>query len=232
MSGSPVHVWYVHTMVEPEVVEVLSGCLDAAERERAAGFRDDRRRTGHIVAHAAARLILCRYLGGGPRRLRLRRENGGKPYLDGTSGLRFNMTHSGEWVLLAVSGRREVEVDVEKVEERLAPLVLRYFTAAERRLLTGTGPPRAAAAARLWTRKEACVKAAGVGMFAGLGFEVADGPVARDPGGGGVWRIHDLAAPPGYAAALAVSGAGGVRVRSRRWRLPHNARVLTDRRIP
>jgi len=187
-------------MVEPEVVEVLSGCLDAAERERAAGFRDDRRRTGHIVAHAAARLILCRYLGGGPRRLRLRRENGGKPYLDGTSGLRFNMTHSGEWVLLAVSGRREVGVDVEKVEERLAPLVLRYFTAAERRLLTGTGPPRAAAAARLWTRKEACVKAAGSGCS-----PVWDSrsPTVRSPeipaaavcGGYTTWR-HRRGTPP------------------------------------
>jgi 4'-phosphopantetheinyl transferase len=79
---------------------------------------------------------------------------------------------------------------------------------------------RTAAFATYWTRKEAAVKAAGSGITAPLDRLVVAPPsapprVLRWDGGPDRVELHDLAAPPGYAGALAVLGAAGVVVEER-----------------
>jgi 4'-phosphopantetheinyl transferase len=78
--------------------------------------------------------------------------------------LAFSLSHSGDLVLLAVTGGRTVGIDIERlrVGHQVPAAAQRFFPSAEADALRATAPDRRAAAyARLWVRKEACVKAAG-----------------------------------------------------------------------
>jgi 4'-phosphopantetheinyl transferase len=96
-------------------------------------------------------------------------------------------------------------------------LAVRFFSPRERAALAVLAPGvRARAFFDVWTRKEAYVKARGLGLAMPLdSFDVAAAPAATDAllatrpdsGDAARWTVRDLAAPPGYAAALA-SAAG------------------------
>ncbi|HYC36581.1 MAG TPA: 4'-phosphopantetheinyl transferase superfamily protein [Usitatibacter sp.] len=128
---------------------------------------------------------------------RLRRTVLGKPFLAGTS-LRFNRSRSHGRCVVAVS-RFEIGIDLERVEPLadLAPLVEATLTARERdafeRMPQGE---RLAFFYRCWTRKEARLKAAGVGLRQDpRGVETNDGLSG--------WRWSESDPPAGYAMALA-----------------------------
>jgi 4'-phosphopantetheinyl transferase len=140
----------------------------------------------------------------------------GKPRLAGRE-LAFNLSHSRGTALVAVTAAREVGVDVEAVRERdLLGLARTYFAPAEQAVLASlAGPERAAAFYRCWTRKEAYLKACGMGLGLRLdSFEVTlapgDAPALRRseraPGEVERWSFADPPAPPGFAAAVAVDG--------------------------
>ncbi|MFD5466894.1 4'-phosphopantetheinyl transferase family protein [Kitasatospora sp. NPDC127059] len=135
-------------------------------------------------------------------------------------GVHFSLSHSGELALLAVAPR-PVGVDVETVRSGrdVDRLSRRFFPSQERELVALGGRP---AFARLWTRKEACVKASGGRLTEGLALPVAhaatqatvripDVPDAPAPAGlAGPWRVADLPlpeAPEPYAGSVALLGA-------------------------
>ena len=108
--------------------------------------------------------------------------------------------------MLAVATGREVGIDVERLDPsaRVAAIAQRVFAAAEVRDLRALPEEQQVEAFyRLWTRKEASGKARGVGLTAS----------DEDPGR---WSLHDLPAPEGHAAALAVEGNGCL-VRTATW---------------
>ncbi|KQW16171.1 4'-phosphopantetheinyl transferase superfamily protein [Streptomyces sp. Root369] len=215
-----VQVWTVPLDRPPATVAALSRILSEREAERGdrCRFENDRRR--FIVAHGALRLILAGCLDVPPEELRLERGRHGKPRLAGSSELRFSLSHSGELALVAVTRHREVGVDVDRLRPGLPvePFAERFFPAADARFVAAaTGPTeRAERFLRLWTRKEAVVKAAGARLAQGLGLKVltdaeseSDADVVRDPSGQipGAWSVRDLPVPDGCLAALAVAGA-------------------------
>ena len=121
-------------------------------------------------------MILGRLLEIPPALVRFRPGPGGKPELAPDGGpdpaprLRFNVTHSDDLALIAVSLGRELGVDLERVRaiSEADRIVESYFTAAELAQYRGLdGPDRPEAFLRGWTRKEAILKAKGVGL-AGL----------------------------------------------------------------
>jgi phosphopantetheinyl transferase len=126
--------------------------------------------------------------------------------------LRFSLAHSGRRALIALSGEHEVGVDLEPIDlrrphERLAR---RWFTAAEHKLIAAcaTNEDRARAFYRLWTAKEACVKATGEGLAA-LGAVEICGEQAfwlHPRLGSARWRVQQLDLGPGWAAAVAAPG--------------------------
>jgi 4'-phosphopantetheinyl transferase len=131
----------------------------------------------------------------------------GKPRLDGTSALRFNLSHSGEHWLLAVAAEREVGIDVEELRPRgdvreLAEVGLPAEDAA--RVAAAAPEERDAVFHRLWVRHEARLKCHGVGLVAPL-----------PPGATEV--VVDLALGSAAVAALAAAGEGAVEVRCRDW---------------
>lgn len=218
-----VDVWLICTDLPDELLAHLADLLDEDERRRAAtmGFDPDRRR--FIAAHGAVRLIVGERVGAQPEALRWRRGPAGKPHLDGdTARLHTNLSHSEDLAVLAVSGARSVGVDVEWLtpDVDVTGLSARFFPPAEARFVAAAAGAQAQLRrfADLWTRKEACVKAAGGRLFQGLQLPV-HGRVVRDPGGGvpGEFRVRSVPVPAGFVAAVALRGTAPFRVNLRRW---------------
>ena len=144
-----------------------AGLLDRRERTRAARFRFHRDRDTYTLAHAAWRVALGACLGIDPREVPLAVTEDGQPRLAGTA-LSTSLSHSGDLVALTVCPAATVGVDIEQWPPRidLDALMPMFCTREECAGLSGLDTAqRARALLELWTRKEALLKAFGVGLL-------------------------------------------------------------------
>ncbi len=98
--------------------------------------------------------------------LEFRRDPAGKPFIVNASGCEFSISHSGEWLAIAMGGA-PVGIDIETRTPgvEVSKLATRFFSAADAALLNAQSPhERNAHFARQWVAKEAALKAAGVGI--------------------------------------------------------------------
>jgi len=156
------------------------------------------RGTGTDPSDRLLRLVLARYLGEAPEEIEIARGAHGKPGLAAEpERLAFNLSHSGDLTLVAVSRGREVGVDVERTrpERDLVALAERALAPEEAVIVrAAAGDERTRVFYELWTRHEARLKCLGVGL---AGAVAGPAPVA----------VEGLPIDPGYAAAVAVAGA-------------------------
>jgi 4'-phosphopantetheinyl transferase len=210
---------------EPEI-ERLSAMLGADEKGRAERLRlpDVRRR--FVVAHAAMRSILGAEIGVSPSDVRFVAGPHGKPAFANPTDVRFNLSHSHDLAVLAVCRGAEIGVDVECVRhideaERIAE---RFFAESEKQAVArAQGDARDRLFMRLWTCKEAYLKATGDGLSRPFDEVVvviaANGEVqglcgASGESLGGSVQTFDPA--PGHVGAL-VTSAERATVRAMRW---------------
>jgi len=188
--------------------------LSQDERDRAARFQSGELRRRWIVAHAAVRSILASYARSEPRSLQFRVGKYGKPELDGASrNISFNLSRTRGMALLAITDTRCVGIDAETVHPDIdiEGISRRFFTRDEADQISALAPDaQVTAFFACWTRKEAFVKATGIGLSLPLNsFRVtvrADQPVrliSLDGDRPERWALLDLS-QSGIAAALAV----------------------------
>lgn len=212
-----VALWRWSLLVSPERQAELWGILSKDEQARAERFHFPRDRRRYVVGRGTLRMRLAAYLGCPPAAVALSCGEFGKPILqdpEWRARLSFNLSHSEELAILAITGGAPVGVDVERIRPIARDLALHSFTNDEIELLDAL-PKEAYAAGVLacWTRREAYVKALGTGLSHPPGsFAVSVHPalparllrIDGDPAEIGHWILATLAASPGYAAALAV----------------------------
>lgn len=223
LDGDEVHVWRVSLIVPESRLIALQRILSEDERHRAESFYFQRDRQRFTVARGALRTILAGYLNAPPEGLCFRYSPRGKPDLWDESGegdLRFNLAHSGELALVAVTRRRAVGVDLERIrlDVECGSIARRFFSPAEAQALFALPlAARVNAFYRGWTRKEACLKAWGHGLSLPLDqFDVSVAPgepaallVTRpNPNEAARWSLCELDVDAGYVAAMAVEGTG------------------------
>lgn len=230
LGASDVHVWHISVATHAGDEPRLRALLDADERARADRFYFAPDRTRYVVAHALLRTLLSGYTRIDPRELGFSAGEFGKPALDGASAAQavaFNMSHSGDAVVVAVALGRAVGVDVEQWTTDIEPLLLArdFFSPAECAVLGDLPPPaRFPAFFACWSRKEAYIKATGYGVSRGLDhFDVEmqrDAGTITDrlaPDASARWTMRDIGLEPGYSGAVVVEGAGEVRLRRLRY---------------
>ena len=133
-------------------------------------YGQERDRLMHLLSRAMMRTVLASYLGCASADLRFSANAHGKPILhaeDGPPRLHFNLTHKAGTVALAVSGDREVGIDIEERRRVVEYLQLaeRFFCADEARHLRQLPPAQVSEAFfAIWTLKEAFVKGIGRGL--------------------------------------------------------------------
>lgn len=149
-----------------------STLLSADEQRRLASYRSRESAERYVLTRALVRVVLAERLGTTPSSVAITHNERGKPLL--TGDLHFNVSHSGDLILLAVSGDRAVGVDVERRREveRVGALVQRWLTATERdqvARIAASGLTISEAFLRVWSIKEARLKALGVGIAGAAG---------------------------------------------------------------
>lgn len=170
----------------------LADLLDDAERARVARFKFPHLRERQEVATGLLRFALGRLLDTDPRALRFEVGEYGKPAL--LDGPVFNLSHSGDWWLLGVApdGRLGVDVEAHRTLADLESVARSTFQRDEAAEVTGHADPaeRHRAFFRVWSRKEAFIKAVGMGLSYPLeGFRVASDARA----GGALCAVDDPA---------------------------------------
>ena len=223
--ASTVDVWRIRHPDGDPAPEGARSLLSPAELERARRYHREVHRQRFLAVHAALREILGPALGVAPAAVAYELGPHGKPALAGAVGLHFNLSDTEGCALVALSAHGPVGVDVERhrTDRSLDDVAERFFSEAEVRALRALGPDeRTAAFYRVWTRKEAYVKAVGAGLGLGLStFDVSldPGPGARllatrpDPDEARRWRLFDLDVGPGHSAALVVRAGPAVALR-------------------
>jgi len=221
LAPDEVQVWRVSFSRAAEGSTAIEAALDGEERARAAAYRfpDDRRRCA--LGRGILRLLLGACCGVAPTAIRFRYGPYGKPALrEPASEVSFNLAHSGDIGVIALTRRRDIGIDVERLRPQAATVEIaeHYFAAAETAALRALPPERRTEAFfACWTRKEAFIKARGLGLSLPLdSFTVSLMPgepaallaIAGDPAAAAAWRLADVPVPEGYAAALAVAGSG------------------------
>lgn len=147
----------------------LLGPLSAEEQARYWSLRQPTRARQFLLSRYLLRQLLGRWLGQPPARLRFAMEPHGRPCLL-DERLQFNLSHSGDWLVLAL-GTPRLGVDIEQARRLADPLALarRYCHPLElTQLLALPADEQTAAFLRLWSLKEALLKAHGGGLQAGL----------------------------------------------------------------
>jgi 4'-phosphopantetheinyl transferase len=210
--GSSIHVYTVGLEAAAARLDRLNQWLSAEERERAARFHFPLHRRHFIACRGTLREILSGYLEIGPEQIQFSYNAYGKPAAEALD-VRFNVSHSGGWALLAVTGGREVGIDIERIDARVAQdqIPERFFSAWEvAQLRALPSAQQTDAFFRCWTRKEAYIKARGLGLSLALdSFDVtlAPGEPAALLRGAGNYTLQELPAPQGFAAAIAAEGS-------------------------
>jgi 4'-phosphopantetheinyl transferase len=215
--GNEIHIWTARLDREAQVLHDLEAALSPDERARAERFHFARDRQRFVAARGLLRSLLGKYLCQAPAGLEFSYEPYGKPSLSGAnaaSGLSFNLAHSAELAVYAISRHRNLGVDVERIKPESAgeDIARRFFSAREVNDLQ-TLPPesRIQAFFNCWTRKEAYLKATGMGLQTPLdSFSVTllPGEPAQFLGEAEArWHLAAFRPAEGYAAAVVYDGA-------------------------
>lgn len=138
--------------------------LSKEELERAARFRksDDRQR--YSLAHALKRYCLARYLNVAASALEFSVGAKGKPYCTHKDAPAFNLSHSGDYVLMGLSGIGHIGVDVERFNRDVSADIYPKVLTAEQQAQVMASPEPHYEFMCYWTQKEAISKALGLGL--------------------------------------------------------------------
>jgi len=201
-------VWWAAPL-PPEGAPGLVALLDDRERERLDRFRRPADRARYLAAHALVRLVLADAVGTPPAALEFDRTcrcgaQHGKPVLPGGPG--FSLTHAGDLVGVAVHPGGDVGLDVEQARELADLQAMAEHVCSPRETAAD-----AQAFFRIWTRKEALLKAVGTGLATPMSA-ITLGPsgvldwTGDDAPRAPLW-LADLHPAAGYHAAVAGTGA-------------------------
>ena len=214
--GDEIHVWHAALDREENILGRLEPTLSPEEKARADRFHFVNDRNRFVAARGLLRELLGKYLQQAPAGLAFSYGRHGKPALSGgnaSSGLCFNLSHSAGLAVYAIARERNLGIDVEHVRPESAgeDIAKRYFSAREvDDLRTLPLEARVEGFFHCWTRKEAYLKATGMGLQIPLdSFSVSLLPGKFAQFLGGVephWHLAAYHPAEGYVAAMVYDG--------------------------
>jgi len=211
-----VDIWIEQLNGSEEACRRFWPVLDGNEQNRAKRYAHPVLKYRYVEARGLLRHRLSHCLGQAPEFINIQTAEYGKPYLPGFPDWSFNLSHSGHYVAIAIAQACRLGIDIEIIKHRdsLPQLVRKCFAANEAAYWHGLDPSEQTAAFyRIWTAKEAFVKATGRGIAVGLEHCVTDpyrsGQLCAIPpvyGAAADWRLFPLAlaAEPTLCGFLAI----------------------------
>lgn len=164
LGENEAHIWFSKLADLRVRLPEFESYLDHEELTRADRFRFPIDRERYIIGHGMLRTLLSHYTGIEPIEIRTFRGKFGKPYLPDRS-IEFNLSDTKDAVLIAFA-KHEIGVDLETMNRTVDHLQVaeHYFTRSEIEWIKGSDESKRRFL-ELWTRKEAVLKASGVGIM-------------------------------------------------------------------
>lgn len=200
----------------------LWALLDSTELIQARNIKNERQQHRYVQTHGLLRALLAKIIHTKPDVIKIGRGQYGKPYLPDYPEWTFNLSHSDNYLVMAIAQDCHLGVDVEICKDRknFVGLVDKCFAESEAtywRQLSSVHKTREFY--RFWTAKEAFVKATGRGISLGLKQCVLDAHIPRqftsvplEYGPPETWRLYDLDLAPETSAALVINQKSQIRV--------------------
>src|SRR5258706_10840959 len=232
LPESELHIWRADLNPAPEVIDRLALTLDNDEKARAARFHFARDRDHFTACRGILREMLGEYLGKSPASIEFSYRAYGKPAHrpgDSRPPIRFNVSHSSGRAVLAFARNCEIGIDLEPISPEFAgeEIAKRYFSAREvAELIALPAEMRPEGFSLCWTRKEAYVKARGLGLQIPLdSFSESltpKQPERLESDDSHQWRLHSFEPEPNFVAAVVYKkihegGQGGEDFQLRYW---------------
>lgn len=219
-TDGEVHIWRGQ-MAELETDQkALEATLSPAELRKAYTMRSEQARRHFVLRRGLLRRVLSGHTGVSAANLVILKDASDKTVLTGWEDLNFSVTSCQDVILVAVTRNRRVGIDLEyiDIEFDYRAVAQRCFAPSELDLLSRMTPQDAKLAFfRIWTRKEAFVKAVGRGIYKRPSIEVPlveEGPIAIVAGNArrklAGWRLADVPVAPSFSGAVAVEGYDAV----------------------
>ena len=171
ITPQSVHIWQVWIPELLPQIDDLAMLLDANEIARAKRLRFDEHRQRFIITRSILRSILSLYTHGKPKDIAFTEGARGKPFLlDNALDLQFNVSHSNDMAVYALTTHVEIGIDIEKIKSEFKKEVAKRFFSRDEyhALLMLPEQEQAAQFYYLWAGKEAIIKALGEGLYAPL----------------------------------------------------------------
>lgn len=167
-DANQIDLWELPLNVSSAALQDYATMLSAPEQRKAKSLRFARDSARYVASHGLVRKILGQYLSVQPADVELELGRHGKPRLASSHhavDLNFNYSHSDDKLLLAVTGTRELGIDIERqrADIEIFDIAAQRFSPIEQQIIRRAAIPEATFF-RCWTAKEAVVKAMGSGL--------------------------------------------------------------------
>lgn len=229
IADNEIHLWFAdqNRFSLSELTEFSYAWLTETEQQRFQRYQRDASRFQFLLGRFLMRSVLSQYIDLGPAEWKFDQNKYGKPAIkaeQNSAAIYFNLSHSSERAVLAVSTMEYIGVDIEsnRKDRRVKKLVDRYFGTEEvKDLLALDESQQQARFYELWTLKEAYIKACGLGLAIPLqqfnyGFpsqqELHLNFDAARQDNESSWQCWQLDGGEGYELALAVKHAHTSRI--------------------
>lgn len=213
LSQEECHIWIGKLGQENSAFGNDHAMLSEGELNKALRFHRAKDRSLYVAAHTMLRLILSGYTGLRPDKIILTAEPGRKPVLaDGMPSIAFTLSHTEGCIAIAVSRSKHIGIDIEEKQAFVEwqSIAHHYFSPAEQKALQHS-PDDVALFYTFWTRKEAFLKAIGLGLVDDLPgidtsnlkgtFRLEDNRLEKDTAG--IWHINTYPLEPDFCLSLA-----------------------------
>jgi len=169
MKSNTIDIWICQFDTQQQKLDKFYLTLSADEKQRAERYKFTEHKNHFIIFHGFMREVLARYLKIKPSDIEYTNGEKGKPYLSSqlNSSIQFNLSHTKDIALLAISRDGDVGVDIEHLDRKTdwRGIVKRFFTEQEQiKLFALPKKYQRLAFFELWTRKEAYMKVLGTGL--------------------------------------------------------------------
>ena len=219
LQRSEIHLWFadLKSLDRSAMRNEVAHWLHGEEKNRYNRYQSQSQREHFLFGRVLLKTILSKYIGCTPVDLKFDIDTRGKPFLssNNTLSVTFNLSHSDNRLVFAVSKSQDLGVDLEiiKKERAILKIAERYFSPAETRELRNL--PKASQVKRfyeLWTLKESVLKACGSGLSRGLSkiefsFPTSDKLIMHSaPGNGNLtnWQSWQIEEYKNYMLAVSV----------------------------
>ncbi|MBL8006956.1 MAG: 4'-phosphopantetheinyl transferase superfamily protein [Ignavibacteria bacterium] len=215
LPAGEIHICILDTRKYEHEIIHFEKLLSGDELSKAGRFRIAKDRISYVICRGSLRSILSEYTGVNPSEIVFSYTSFGKPFIK-DSEIKFNLSHSCDYAVIAFSGINEIGVDIERLREMpdAMNIASRYFS--EKEILEFSGLKNESINTeffKCWTKKEAFIKAKGEGLSYPLkNFSVSVGDSRRaeiieitgNPAEAENWSLYEIEINNEYVSALAV----------------------------